>query len=153
MEVTMPIQPQNARFFMFGELAACVVPLMLVGLAIIVTFCRPGNAQTSAPPKRLGILMGGAACPSSDGPTFWKPLLQKLAGRGWIEGRTLIIDCISAGGRIEQAPMLARELVMRRPDVLFGAATLTVRPLMQATTEIPIVTVASDPLRSGIVTI
>ena len=38
----MPIQPQNARFFMFGELAACVVPLMLVGLAIIVTFCRPG---------------------------------------------------------------------------------------------------------------
>ena len=48
--------------------------------------------------------------------------------------------------------MLARELVMRRPDVLFGAATLTVRPLMQATTRrFPIVTVASDPLRSGIV--
>jgi len=49
--------------------------------------------------------------------------------------------------------MLARELVMRRPDVLFGGATLTVRALKQATTEIPIitVTVASDPLRSGIV--
>ena len=147
----MPIQRQHARFFIFGELAACVVPLILLGLAINVTFCRPGNAQTTAPPKRLGILMGGSACPGVDGPTFWKPLLQKLAGRGWIEGRTLIIDCISAGGHLEQAPMLARELVMRRPDVLFGAASLTVRPLMQATTEIPIVTVASDPLRSGIV--
>jgi putative ABC transport system substrate-binding protein len=47
--------------------------------------------------------------------------------------------------------MLARELVLRRPDVLFGAATLTVRALKQATTEIPIITLASDPLSSGIV--
>ncbi len=47
--------------------------------------------------------------------------------------------------------MLARELVMRKPDVLLGAATLTIRALKQATDEIPIVTVASDPLQSGIV--
>jgi|SRR6266581_3388508 len=151
MGATMPIQQHNSRFFLFREPTASVVRLILLGLAINVTGCRPGNAQTTTPPKRLGILMGGSSCPSPDGPTFWKPLLQNLAGRGWIEGRTLVIDCISAGGRIEQAPMLARELVMRRPDVLFGGATLTVRALKQATTEIPIITVASDPLRSGIV--
>ena len=100
----MPIQRQTARFFMFGELAASVVRLILLGLAINITTCRPGNAQTTAPPKRLGILMGGSACPGVDGPTFWKPLLQKLAGRGWIEGRTLIIDCIAAGGRLSRLP-------------------------------------------------
>jgi putative ABC transport system substrate-binding protein len=151
MEMTMPIQQQNDRFFMFAKPAASVVRLILVGLAINITGCRPGIAQSTPSPKRLGILMGGSSCPSPDGPAFWKPLLQNLAARGWIEGRTLIIDCISASGRIEQAPMLARELVMRRPDVLFGGATLTVRALEQATTEIPIITVASDPLRSGIV--
>jgi len=124
---------------------------VLLALAIHMTGCWPGHAQTTAPPKRLGILMGGSACPGPDGPAFWKPLLQNLASRGWIEGRTLVIDCISAGGRIEEAPALARELVTRRPDVLFGAATLTVRALKQATTEIPIITVASDPLRSGII--
>jgi len=149
-EVTMLIQHNN-RFLMFGGPAAYVVRLILLGLAINVTGCRPGNAQTTLPPKRLGILMGGSPCPSPDGPTFWKPLLQNLANRGWIEGRTLMIDCISASGRLEEAPMLARELVKRRPDVLLGGATLTVRAMEQATTEIPIITVASDPLRSGIV--
>ncbi|WP_186294177.1 ABC transporter substrate-binding protein [Bradyrhizobium guangdongense] len=147
----MPIQQRNARLFMFGEQAARVGRLILLGLAINTAGCSSGNAQATAPPKRLGILMGGSSCPGTDGPTFWRPMLQKLAGRGWIEGRTLVIDCISAGGLIEQAPMLARELVTRRPDVLLGAATLTVRALKQATTEIPIVTAASDPLRSGIV--
>ncbi len=143
----MPIHQHNS----LRESAASVVRLILLGLAINMTACRPGNAQTTAPPKRLGILMGGSACPGPAGPTFWKPMLQNLAGRGWIEGRTLIIDCISASGRLEQAPMLARELVMRRPDVLLGGATLIVRAMKQATTEIPIVTVASDALRSGIV--
>jgi len=147
MGATMPIHQHNS----LRESAASVVRLILLGLAINMTACRPGNAQTTAPPKRLGILMGGSACPGPAGPTFWKPMLQNLAGRGWIEGRTLIIDCISASGRLEQAPMLARELVMRRPDVLLGGATLIVRAMKQATTEIPIVTVASDALRSGIV--
>ena len=147
----MPIQLQNAKFFTFGELAGCVVRLILLALALNLTGGGPGNAQTTAPPKRLGILMGGSSCPGPDGPAFWKPFVQKLAYRGWMDGRTLIIDCVSAGGRIEQAAALARELVMRKPDVLLGAATLTIRALRQATEAIPIVTVASDPLRSGIV--
>jgi hypothetical protein len=109
----MPIQQHNSRYFLFSEPVASVVRLILLGLAINITGCRPGNAQTTAPPKRLGILMGGSSCPGPGGPTFWKPLLQNLAGRGWIEGRTLIIDCISADGRIEQAPMLARETAIR----------------------------------------
>ena len=135
---------------MFSKPAASVVRFILLAIALNAGG-GPGNAQTAAPSKRLGILMGGSSCPGPDGPAFWKPFIQKLADRGWIEGRTLVIDCVSAGGLIEQAPTLARELVMRKPDVLLGAATLTIRALKQATEEIPIITVASDPLRSGIV--
>jgi len=134
-----------------GKLTGYFARLVLLALILNATGRESGNAQTIAPAKRLGILMGGAPCPSPSGPAFWKPLLQGLAARGWVEGRTLTIDCVSAGGRLEQAPMLARELVTRRPDVLLGAATLTVRALAQATTEIPIVTMASDPVRAGIV--
>jgi len=147
----MPMQRLDSRVFMVGKPASSVVRLILLVLAINVTGSDPGNAQTTAPAKRLGILMGGSSCPGPDGPAFWKPFVQKLADRGWIEGRTLIIDCVSAEGHIEHAPTLARQLVMRKPNVLLGAATLTIRALKQATEEIPIVTVASDPLRSGIV--
>ena len=147
----MPIRQRNNRLLLGDKSAASVVRLMLIGVAIYITGGRPGNAETTTPPKRLGILMGGSSCPSPSGPAFWKPLLQKLADRGWVEGQSLVIDCVSANGRIEQAPTLARELVVRRPDVLFGAATLTVRALKQATTEIPNITLASDPLSSGIV--
>jgi putative tryptophan/tyrosine transport system substrate-binding protein len=109
-------------------------------------------AQKSAPPKHLGIL-ASAACPERLLPEMrlW-PLLWSLADRGWVEGRTLIVDCIQAGGRMQDVPALAAELVARKPDVLFGESTPVVRALKQATAKIPIVTIASDPLGSGIVT-
>jgi len=75
-----------------------------------------------------------------------------LSRRGWIEGRNLIVDCIAAGGRLQELPALAAGLVSRKPDVLFGESTPIVRALKQATTKIPIVTAAPDPLASGIVT-
>jgi putative ABC transport system substrate-binding protein len=53
---------------------------------------------------------------------------------------------------MQDVPALAAELVARKPDVLFGESTPVVRALKQATAKIPIVTIASDPLGSGIVT-
>lgn len=122
----------------------------LLACAVVAAACSHAMAQSPATPKRLGIL-AGTSCPAPNGPALWKPLLANLAGRGWIEGQTLIVDCVLAGGRLEQAPALAVELVARRPDVLLGASTPTVRALKQASATIPIVTVASDPLRSGLV--
>jgi putative tryptophan/tyrosine transport system substrate-binding protein len=122
-------------------------------LAVIFTAgVHPGLAQKSAPPKHLGIL-ASAACPERLLPEMrlW-PLLWSLADRGWVEGWTLIVDCIQAGGRMQDVPALAADLVARKPDVLFGESTPVVRALKQATGKIPIVTIASDPLGSGIVT-
>jgi putative ABC transport system substrate-binding protein len=130
----------------------------MLALAILIGgICNSAIAQTKLPPKRLGIL-SPIACPAPGFPVFQAGdvprhnsfLLQVLAKRGWIEGKTLIVDC-AAGGHIEQLPALAADLVARKPDVLFGRSTQTVRALKQATANIPIVTAASDPLRSGIV--
>jgi putative ABC transport system substrate-binding protein len=125
--------------------------LLLLALAIAAT-CSPAIAQTHPRPKRLGIL-APTTCPTPGGPTRATViLLQTLAERGWIDGKTLVVDCVAPGNNIEQLPALAADLVARKPDVLFGGSTQAVRALKQATTEIPIITAASDPLRSGIVT-
>lgn len=108
------------------------------------------TAATAAPPKRLGIL-AGVVCPTPDKPAYWGRMLRSLADRGWIEGRTLVVDCVAAAGNVEQAPELARELVARQPDVLLAASNPTVNALKSATATIPIVTAAADPLQGGIV--
>jgi putative ABC transport system substrate-binding protein len=124
---------------------------MVLFTAVMVAACNSGIAQTGVPPKRLGIL-APISCPTPGGPTLaTTPLLQALAERGWIEGRTLVVDCVAPGSINERVPELAAALVSRKPDVLFGATTRAVRALKQGTTKIPIVTAAPDPLRSGIV--
>jgi putative ABC transport system substrate-binding protein len=105
--------------------------------------------RANDPPKRIGFL-ASTSCSRTNNPAG-QVLLGRLAELGWVEGRTAIIDCVLAYGRFEQAPALAAELVARRPDVLFGGSTPVVRALKQATSTIPIVSTASDPVQSGIV--
>ncbi|MCG2642447.1 MULTISPECIES: ABC transporter substrate-binding protein [Bradyrhizobium] len=125
------------------QMISCAFPLLFL-------FAVAASGETSATPKRLGIL-AGVVCPTSDAPAYWGPMLQRLADRGWVEGHNLVVDCVTAGGHLEQAAALARELVARRPDVLLGASTPTVRALKEATSTIPIVTAGSDALRNHIV--
>lgn len=143
--------PGQHRKFSSTSSAAIVGWVVLLALPVIsIAGCGSGMAQTTVPPKRLGIL-ASVSCPTPDGPGLWTLLLRNLADRGWIEGRTLIVDCVAAAGHLERAPALAAELVAQQPDVLFAASTPAVRALKEATAQISIVTVASDPLRSGIV--
>jgi hypothetical protein len=47
-------------------------------------------------------------------------IVRRLGELGWIEGQTIAFDCVSAAGRVDLVPTLARELVSRRPDVLMA---------------------------------
>jgi putative tryptophan/tyrosine transport system substrate-binding protein len=104
--------------------------------------------QQSAPPKRVGVL-AVSGCPISSN---WAAT-RRLAELGWVEGRNFGFECVSTGGRLDQLPALARELVSRRPDVLLAIPSTLVRALQRETTTIPIVMLASaDPVRNGLVT-
>jgi len=77
---------------------------------------------------------------------------QRLVSLGWTEGRNVLIDYRFAGGSAENIRNVARELVAATPDVIFAGSNVSIAPLQQATTTIPIVFVqASDPVGSGFV--
>jgi putative ABC transport system substrate-binding protein len=126
-------------------------PGLLVAFSVVSLICGAvAKAETAPPPKRLGIL-SALSCPTPDKPAFWGPMLHSLASRGWIEGRTLVVDCVATGTELERSPELARELIARHPDVLLGQGQTPAFALKRATAVIPIVSAAPDPLRAGIV--
>ena len=61
------------------------------------------------------------------------------------------IDVQSAEGYADRLPALAAELVRRKVAIIIGFQTPTVAAAMQATTEIPIVMDAGDPVGMGLV--
>jgi putative tryptophan/tyrosine transport system substrate-binding protein len=123
---------------------------LLAVLVMATMWPSAGSAQTAHRAKRIGIL-ASVSCPGPDLVPAGVALIRRLAELGWVDGQTATFDCISAAGRIDQAPALAAELVARRPDVLFGSSTPVIRALKSATRTIPIVSAASDPLQSGLV--
>jgi putative ABC transport system substrate-binding protein len=110
-----------------------------------LTACvEPAGAQSTVPPKRLGVLSGFGCIKGS--------FHQRLAELGWIEGRTLTTDCVSTVD-LDQLTLLAAELVARRPDILAASPTTYIRALKQATATIPIVMVSTpNPVETGLVT-
>jgi putative tryptophan/tyrosine transport system substrate-binding protein len=123
--------------------------IALIGSAavwLIATCVEPAGAQNTEPPKRLGV-MSFLACGRG-------ALHQRLAELGWVEGRTLTIDCVSSLSQDpEQLTLLATELVGHRPDVLVAVPPTFIRALKQATSTIPIVMAStSNPVEAGLVT-
>jgi putative ABC transport system substrate-binding protein len=86
----------------------------------------------------------------------WSPwtaaFLQRLGELGWIEGRTIAIEYRWSEGRRERDVEVAAEFVAQKVDVIVSQG-LSVRTLMKATTDIPIVfAIALDPIGTGLVT-
>ena len=69
-----------------------------------------------------------------------------------MNGRNLSVERRYAGGRLDQLPPLAAELVRLKMDVLFTTSTPGVEAARTATKSIPIIFVAvGDPVQTGLV--
>jgi putative ABC transport system substrate-binding protein len=121
---------------------------LIGGLAIAMPLASYAQ-QPKEPPKRIGLLAAFFPCPlQSD-----NLVIRRLEELGWVEGQTMVLDCVSAVGRIDQVPALARELVSRRPDVLMATSAEFLSALKQETTTIPIVMLSGlEPVRLGLIT-
>jgi putative ABC transport system substrate-binding protein len=128
-----------------------IIKAMTAGAtAVAIATCSgPAATQESAAPlKRVGFL-SGFGCSTDANPS---PFRRRLAELGWVDGRTVILDCVSTVN-LDRVNALAAELVGRRPDVLAAQPTNYVRALKQASATIPIVMVTTpNPVEAGIVT-
>jgi putative ABC transport system substrate-binding protein len=110
------------------------------------------SAQTSDRVRRIGVLDGGIAADDPEAQASLGAFLQKLEQLGWAEGRNVRIDRRSGLGSADTIRKYAAELVALGPDVIFISGTATVRPLLQATSTVPIVfATVADPVGAGFV--
>jgi putative ABC transport system substrate-binding protein len=101
--------------------------------------------------RRIGVLINVA----ENDPEIQASLVafrQELERLGWSEARNVRFDTRFTLGNLDQAQVLAKELVALQPDVIVVHATPAVAALQKETRTIPIVFVnASDPVGSGFV--
>jgi putative tryptophan/tyrosine transport system substrate-binding protein len=109
------------------------------------------RAQQAEQMRRVGVLIAA----SDDDPDMRSRLAgfrQSLERLGWADGRNLRVDYVFAGGQPERFRPLARELIARKPDVLFVQTPPAVAAMQRETREIPIVFAdVSDPVGPGFI--
>src|SRR5262245_56767536 len=104
-------------------------------------------AQQERPLPRIGLLFTGG-----DLAVFADPFVERLRELGHIDGKTVKLEWRNAEGRLEDLPMLARELVALNVDVIVSVAASATVAARSATAAIPIVMVhAGDPVGGGLV--
>src|SRR5213594_1670595 len=126
--------------------------MRVIGLAVVLTLSfalvsLDAEGQQPGKVPRVGILAGGSAAEAPNTAFF-----ARMRELGYVEGQTVVFERRFAGGRIEDLPALAAQLVTTRPDVIFAPVTPAALAARKATKSIPIVfAVSADPIGAGLV--
>ena len=111
-----------------------------MALGGLLAWPRLALAQQPARIYRVGIVSSGRRTEP-----YYVAFAQRLRELGFAEGRNLVIEYRTSGGRAERLPELAAELGRKSCDVLVAPGTeATLVALQQATGDTPIVLVAVD---------
>jgi putative ABC transport system substrate-binding protein len=81
-----------------------------------------------------------------------RAFVHALRNRGWIDGKTVVIERRSAEAQWDRVPALFADIVRQEPDVLVTTSHRMVRAARDATTTIPIVMYMSDVVGRGLAT-
>jgi putative ABC transport system substrate-binding protein len=100
------------------------------------------RAQQPERVRRIGVLTAGTAPHDADMQVRNAAFLQTLQQLGWTVGRNMQIDYRWGMGSADSNRTYAAELVALAPDVIVGAGTASMGPLLQATRTVPIVFVS-----------
>ena len=115
-----------------------------------IAWARAQPAKPGGKPVRVGTLIFGI--PSSDYSA--KPFVDALRELGWTEGRNVIYDSVHAepGRGREHARAVAKELVARRPDLVWVRGNAAALAVFANTRTIPIVFAGvANPVENGLV--
>ena len=118
----------------------CGLACSLIAASLVADAQQSGTA-------RLGIL-----APTTCSHPNFQALREGLTELGYVEGRTITIECRGIAGSSQQASELAAELVRLKVDVILTDGTLAAVAAAQATKMVPIVmATVGDPVGSGLV--
>jgi len=133
-----------------GAMKSHGLRIMLAIAAGILLVPLDASAQTAAKVYRIGVLtMAPPDLRSPDQMAFY----EELRKRGYVEGQNLVVERRNAGGRPDQLPAVATELIALRPDLIVASGPQPNRAIKDATSTIPIVMVfVADPVKAGLVT-
>lgn len=122
---------------------------LLVFVAVLELSPSASSAQSRKEIPVVGVLTVTAG-PSDPVGRIFRDALAQL---GYVDGRNIKIDHRNAGGRVDQIPRLADELVHLPADIIVVGAEPALSIVTKATTAIPIVimSVDHDPVATGLV--
>ena len=117
----------------------------------------PLAARAQQPATQHRIAIFHPAIPTTlltetGGGSAWRAFFGELRRLGYVEGGNLIIERYSAEGHHERYEDIAREIVIRSPDVIVTGTNPVVTAFNAATKTIPVVAFMLDPLQAGLVT-
>jgi ABC-type uncharacterized transport system substrate-binding protein len=113
-----------------------------------------GAARAQQPVKMRRIAIVSPATKAADmnaSHPVWGPFFEELSRRGFIEGQNILVERYSGEGRTEHYADLARDVIGRRPGLIFASSGPLALHFKAATTTIPIVTISADPIATGLV--
>jgi len=125
--------------------------ITLAGFA--VSWPLVGNTQQFLKVHRVAFVH--PATPVSglneNGGSGFRALFQGLRRLGYVEGRNLVVERYSAGGRQDRYAELASDVVRTNPDIILAAQNALILSFKAATDKIPVVGFMADPVAFGIV--
>lgn len=114
-------------------------------LAALGAGALPVSVVAQTAPRRVGVLMMNETL-------FDAALLRKaMAERGLVEGPGFVVDFRSADGDAGRLDALARELVAAKVDAIVAWQTPPAVAAKRATSAVPIVMAAGDPVGNGLI--
>jgi putative tryptophan/tyrosine transport system substrate-binding protein len=128
--------------------------ISLVG-GTVVTWPLAARAQQAATKQRIAIFhpaIPTTLLTETGGGSAWRAFFAELRRLGYVEGENLIIERYSAEGHHERYADLARQIVIRNPDVIVTGTNPVVTVFKATTSTIPVVAFMIDPLQAGLVT-
>jgi putative tryptophan/tyrosine transport system substrate-binding protein len=122
----------------------------VTGLGAVLAAPLAAEAQQAGKAPRLCFLTFDPGTPQS---SRFDPFFQGLRALGYVEGRTLTIDYLSAEGRGDRFPALAADCLRLKADIIVVTTTPAAEAAKSATSSVPIVMLAlGDPVATGLVT-
>lgn len=90
--------------------------------------------------------------PVGTGPSRYTPFFERLRELGYVDGKSVAIERLSADGKAERFPALAADCVGHGADVIVTGSTPATQAAKDATSTIPIVMLTlGDPVGTGLV--